>query len=174
MSRIRGLWRDRKGVAALEFAMLLPLLVILLIAIIEVSNLHLAGRKATVAAQSAADLAAQERFVNATKLGDIVAAVGAIMRPFPAAGLSYDIASVEADLDGNVGVGWRITQGGIQGGGCGVPAPALNLISTNDSVIAVTVVYQYRPALNFIFGDINITEQAFARPRRIRIIPLQP
>ena len=75
MSRIRGLWRDRKGVAALEFAMLLPLLVILLIAIIEVSNLHLAGRKATVAAQSAADLAAQERFVNATKLGDIVAAV---------------------------------------------------------------------------------------------------
>lgn len=166
-------WRtDRRGVAAVEFALMLPILVILLIAIVEVSNLHLAGRKVTVAAQSAADLAAQEPFVTAGKLADIIASVNAVMAPFAVGGMGYEIASVEADFDGNVSVGWRITQGSLQGAG-GATQKARELVSTNDSVIAVTVTYVYRPALDFLFGDLDIVEEAFSRPRRVRVIPLQ-
>ena len=69
---------DRRAVAAVEFALIAPLLLLVWVAIIEVSNLHLVGRKATIAAQAAADLTAQERSVNAGKLADIVAAINSL------------------------------------------------------------------------------------------------
>jgi Flp pilus assembly protein TadG len=163
--------KERQALAALEFALIAPILAMLWVGIIEASQLHLVGRKATVAAQSAADLVAQRLTVNAGILDDIGNAMVAIFQPFPAQPMTYEIASVVADAQGAVSVDWRVTRGAVQGGGA-VPSPALPLVSTSDSVIVVTVNYPYTPVLDLLFGRVLIEEQAFARPRRTRVIPL--
>lgn len=170
MKRISRFWRECRGVASVEFALIVPVMVMLWVGIIEVANLHLAGRKATVAAQAAADLVAQRLTVGATSIADIAAAMNAIFVPFPSAPMSYEIVSVQTDAGGVVSVGWRVTRGSLDGNTT-VPPAALPLVSTNDSVIVVTVIYLYHPTLDLIFGDLNIEEQAFARPRRTLIIP---
>jgi hypothetical protein len=94
-----------------------------------------------------------------------------MFQPFPAQPMSYEIASVVADPDGAVSLAWRASRGAVQGGGT-VPPPALPLVSMSDSVIVVTVNYPYTPVLDLLFGQLLIEEQAFARPRRTRVIPL--
>ncbi len=157
--------------ASVEFAMIVPVMVMLWVGIIEASNLHLAGRKANIAAQSAADLVAQRLTVSLGDLDDIGAAMNAIFAPFPPAAMSYEIASVIADENGQVSVGWRVARGSLSGNAT-IPPPALNLVSVSDSVIVVTVIYRYQPTLDLLFGDIDLNEQAYARPRRTRVVPL--
>ena len=170
--RLKGFLFGRRGVAAVEFALIAPVLAMLWVGIIEASNLHLVGRKATISAQSAADLVAQRLNVTADVMTDIGRAMVAIFQPFPDAPMTYEIASVVADLDGGVSVDWRVTRGSVNGGG-NIPPPALPLVSVNDSVIVVTVNYRYTPTLDLLFGELLIEEQAFARPRRARAIPMQ-
>ena len=74
--------------------------------VVELIELHLSGRKATVAAQTAADLIAQEKSMTSGQLDDIVAAVQEVMKPYPTSNMSFDFASVEADRNGNVSIGW--------------------------------------------------------------------
>lgn len=171
-----SIWRlieNCRGTAAMEFALVVPLLLSLWIGTIELSNAHIVGRKAAVASQAAADLVAQREFVTADDLADVIAAVNAILVPYPIGDIGYDIASIETDLDGNLSVGWRITQGSLQAGGGGIPAEAQNLVTINDSVIVANVAYLHRPALDLVFGNITLNEAAYARPRRVRKIPLQ-
>lgn len=171
--RFHELFVNRSGIAAIEFALVLPIMLTLLVGIIEGVNLHLAGRKVVIAAQAAADLTSQEITATEAKLSDIFAAVTAVMAPYPTATLGYEVSSVEADAGGGITVGWRFSRGAIQGGGGGIPAEAPSLVSTSDSVIAVNITYRYQPALSLVFGDVDITERAFARPRRVRVIVLQ-
>ena len=171
MRTIAQFFRQTRGVAAVEFALIAPVLCMLWVGIIEASNLHLVGRKATIATQSAADLVAQRLTVDANSLDDIGRAMAAIFQPFPDAPMSYEIESVVTDSSGAVSVDWRVTRGSVNGGG-NIPAPAIPLVTQNDSVIVVTVNYLYTPTLNLLFGNLLIEEQAFARPRRTRIIPM--
>jgi Flp pilus assembly protein TadG len=176
MSTLMKYWfKSCRGTATMEFALVAPLLLTLWIGIIELSNAHIVGRKAAAGAQAAADLVAQRDLVTPAGLADINAAVNAILAPYPTAGnIGVDIASIETDNDGNLTVGWRFTQGNIQAGGGGIPGVVQNLVTTNDSVIVANLAYLHQPALALVFGNITFNEAAYARPRNVRKIPLQP
>ena len=64
---IRRLLRDKRGVSAVEFAMLLPLMVTLYLGGVEVSQAVAIDRKVTLVARSLGDLVAQATTV--TQLG---------------------------------------------------------------------------------------------------------
>ena len=167
----RRLYSDCRGLGATEFALIVPFMLFLWAGLVELTELHIAGRKATVAAQSAADLIAQEQSVSVPQLEDIVAAVNSIMSPYPTQTMGYDIASVEADIDGNVSIGWRFTRGAVGAGG-GIPPRALTLVTQNESVIVAVITYQHRTTFNLVVSNVDIAEEAYARPRRVRIIPM--
>ena len=59
MKKAIQLLLNREGVAALEFALLMPFMIALWGVIIEYSNLQAAARKVNIAAQSLADVIAQ-------------------------------------------------------------------------------------------------------------------
>lgn len=171
IGRLKSFVKQRQAVAAVEFALIAPMMAMLWVGIIEASQFHLVGRKATIATQSAADLVAQRLSVTEDALRDIGSAMIAIFAPFPPDSMSYEIASVVADSAGAVSVAWRVTRGSVQGGGV-VPPAAIPLVSQSDSVVVVTVNYPYTPVLDLLFGQLLIEEQAFARPRRTRSIPM--
>jgi len=135
---------------------------------VELSLLHLASRKVTIAAQSAADLISQEVSVTEATLEDIDQAINAIMAPYPTDTLVINLVSVTADNDGNVAIDWRYN-GGFAGGGAlgAIPPRAIPLVGRNDSVIVAIISYRHQGNFDLFVTDREITEEAFVRPRRV-------
>tara|TARA_B100000676_G_C18090051_1_gene858770 strand:+ start:3062 stop:3595 length:534 start_codon:yes stop_codon:yes gene_type:complete len=176
MSKVKNFLLNRDAVGAVEFALILPITLILWIGVVETIELHLSGRKVTVAAQTTADLIAQKESVTSGELDDILAAAKAVMRPYPTSKMGFDFTSVEADSDGNVSIGWRHAAGTVEAA-TNIPERAIPLVTQDDSVIAVKITYTHEariklaePIINFVMPV--ITEEAFARPRRTLKIPL--
>jgi len=174
MTALRDFTACRSGMAALEFAIILPMMLILFCGAVEITNLYTADRKVVQAAQSCADLIAQEKSINSTKLADIARAVELVLEPYPSTGLAFRISSVEFDpLTGAPRLGWQQIIGGFSG--AGRPAPtqsAANLGLPGESVIIVDLSYNYTPLFSSILPDrFAINELAAARPRRVRVIP---
>ena len=175
--------RNVRGAAAVEFALLLPLMLIIWGGIVEIGNVHFAGRKVALATQSIADLIAQERAVSDAELANLAQAGNAIMFPYPSGNMSYHMQSIATDADGGIDatLGWLRTFGAAGGGGDPVLPPEVGFLLSNDSTIYVRVAYTYTPVsvlgtiagINAVLTGLAFTEEAFAKPRRINIIPIQ-
>ena len=176
MTALRKFIKSRRGVIASEFALVVPIMIAIWLGIVELSSAHLVARKVEVAAQSAADIIAQDEFMTVAKLDDIVAAINVILAPYPTTSLGYDISSIVADSGGTNTVDWRRAGGTLAGTAAPNPTIADNLNSTDDSVIVVTVTLVHEPLfLSYILGqfaNFTLTETMFARPRLVPIIPL--
>jgi Flp pilus assembly protein TadG len=98
--------RDERGVAAVEFAMLLPLMLTLYIGAVEVSQMVAADRKVTLAARTVADLAAQATTINTTDMDNILKAASAVMYPFPDAKVKMVLSQVKIDGEGKATIAW--------------------------------------------------------------------
>jgi len=85
------------GAVAIEFALILPVMVVMLTGLIELSYLMMAERRVSGAAHSTADLISQETDVTSTTLDDIFAAAALIMAPFDTANLTIGVSSVRFD-----------------------------------------------------------------------------
>ena len=169
--RIRSLWADRGGVAAIEFVLVAPFLVTLWLGMTEYANAHLVARKANIAAQSVADLVAQERTASTAELDDFLEAGRQIMTPYPAAGLAITVMSVIADPDdGTVSTAWQYPDGAP----ATVPPEAAALLDPGESLIVVRLTYSYQPILGNVIDTMTIDEQAVARPRLLDAIERAP
>ena len=168
----------------IEFVLLLPLMLLIWGGIVEIANVHFAGRKVALATQSIADLIAQERAITIEELTNLVGAGTAIMFPYPTDTMGYRMQSIAVDDDGNIDslpTTWLFSSGQAQPGAAAIPAQAETLLTTNDSTIYVSVIYTYEPVsvfgalpgLNELLGNITFTEEAFAKPRQINKIPLE-
>jgi Flp pilus assembly protein TadG len=104
--RLARTGRDERGIAAVEFAMLLPFMLTLYIGAVEVSQMVAADRKVTLAARTVADLAAQATTINATDMANILKAATAVMAPFPDAKVKVVLSQVKIDADGKATIAW--------------------------------------------------------------------
>src|SRR3954471_12271791 len=73
---------DKRGVSAVEFAMLLPLMVTLYIGGVEVSSAIAVDRKVTLVARTLGDLVAQSTSVNDTDMTNILNAATSVVQPY--------------------------------------------------------------------------------------------
>ena len=169
-----SLWRNRQGMAAVEFALLLPILILIWGGIVELSTAHFVGRKVALATQTIADLVAQEKSVTTALLDNNVRAGAAILFPYPANTLTIQIQSIVSDDNGKIKSDWLHTAPIAAQGSGSIPPEAKNLLTKNDSTIYVKVDYIHTPVLGPLipeFEIFTITEEAFAKPRRTNIIP---
>ena len=84
--------------------------------------------------------------------------------------------SVEINASDTIVSAWLFNFGVTQPGAGTIPPQAESLLTENDSTIYVRVVYTYSPILASLVprvGDIQLTEEAFAKPRQINKIPLE-
>ncbi|WP_122519245.1 TadE/TadG family type IV pilus assembly protein [Pannonibacter phragmitetus] len=111
-SSARRLIRDRGGVAAVEFALILPLLLIVMIGTAETTSALNYKRKISQVAFSMADLVSQSSSLSSGDISDIMVAARAIMEPFPSDGLTVVIAGVSFDSNSKASVDWSVNQTG--------------------------------------------------------------
>ena len=80
--QIRAMCRDQRGVSAIEFGMLVPVLILMYVGIVEMGNLLTVVRRVETIASTAADLTAQVKQVSNADLADIFAASTSILAPY--------------------------------------------------------------------------------------------
>lgn len=159
--------RCRRAVAGLEFALILPLGLIVLLGISEVSTALLIDRKITRATHIGADLVAQEKAMTAAKVTDLFTAMEAIIVPFPP-GTYMRITSVwQNPATSSIEVDWSEARNGAPDSGS-YALPAGLILADGDSVIVSHVVYDYVPLFDgFIFGSFTIEDKSYLKPRRV-------
>src|SRR5438270_2791228 len=103
---VKQFLRDRRGVSAVEFAMLLPLVVALYLGGVEMSTGIAIDRKVTLVARTLADLVAQASSVNTTDVTNILSASASVVAPYDDTKLKITVTAVKIDSQGNASVAW--------------------------------------------------------------------
>jgi Flp pilus assembly protein TadG len=164
--RVRRLASDERGISAVEFAMLLPLMVTLYLGGVEVSQAVAVDRKVTLVARSLGDLVAQATNVTTSDMTNILAASGAIIVPYNDAKLKITVSSIKIDSTGVAKIAWSDTKNGtarVVGSTITLPA-ALN--TANTTLIWAEAQYAYTPAIGYVItGTMNLKDQIYMRPR---------
>jgi len=163
----KRLRRDERGVSAVEFALIAPVMIVILFGVIEISQLFTADRKVTRTTSTVADLVAQDDIITADEMTDIFTASGAIMQPYDTAGLQMRVSSVVMDDKGKVAVDWSEGSNiSPRAPGSVVSVPA-GILQTNTSVIMAEVNYNYASTLGtFLSAPLKLGETFYLRPRR--------
>ena len=158
--------QDVRGTSAVEFAMLLPLLLTLYLGTVEISQGVGIGRKVTLTTRTAADLASQVSSINDTDMTNLLGASSTVIAPYDPSQLKVTISEVKIDANQTAKVVWSDTLNGTKRGiGSTVSLPAaLNV--ANTSLIWSEVSYSYKPTVGYVItGTLNLSDQIFMRPR---------
>jgi len=164
--RLTSLRRDQRGVSAVEFAMLLPLMVTLYLGAVEISQGVAIHRKVTLTARTVADLASQVTTINNADMSNMLTAAQAVVAPFPSNQLKVTVTAVSIDANGVATVAWSDTLGGTaRAVNSTVSLPsALNV--PNSQLIWSEVQYNYVPTIGYVVtGALNLFDQIYMRPR---------
>ncbi|MEW5684232.1 MAG: TadE/TadG family type IV pilus assembly protein [Pseudomonadota bacterium] len=154
---------DRRGVAAIEFALIFPMIFVLNIAAAEALQVYRVQRAVAHMAATMSDITAQGRTVTEADLQDILSSSTVMIYPFPAASLQQRISSLVANSSGSVSIDWSAKKNYVMSGNPSVPA---GYLGANESVIVTDVVYDYRPSFGlFLPESIRLQRKAYARPR---------
>jgi Flp pilus assembly protein TadG len=156
---------NARGAAAIEFALILPVMVTMLTGLIELSYLMMAERRVSNAAHSTANLIAQETDVTSSDLTDIFSAASLIMAPFSTSTLKIGVSSVR--FDDTTGAPSQDWSSSYNAGSVTNPTTlATNMGEAGSSVIIVTTSYSYTPIMSAILtGPFALSETAIVRPR---------
>ena len=159
---------DRRGAAAVEFAFIAPLMILLYFGMAELTQGMMADRRASHVASSIGDLVAQDTQVNQTGIDDVFKVGKAIVAPFPTAALSMRVTSVKADAGGTPKVSWSKVSGGgyaaLSGTVSGLP---VGLIAANESVIMAETTYVYTSAIQKTMASpITFKQKYYLKPRK--------
>ncbi|MDX9998020.1 MAG: TadE/TadG family type IV pilus assembly protein [Phenylobacterium sp.] len=176
MARNRHFLRDRRGVAAVEFALIAPLMIALYFGLAELTMALMAEQRSNHLAAMAADLVAQDPQTTKDSLDDVMSTGRAVMAPFPAGAgdLKIRITGVVADEDGTATVTWsRATAGfATRSVGSSLEDSPENLLVENEGLVLAEVEYTHTPVIGYVIDQkMTFKDRWFARPRQSAQVP---
>ena len=176
--RAAGLLKDRSGIAATEFAMIVPMMLVMFFGTIEFSSAVAIDRKVTIMARTVADLTSQGATVNDTDLTNFFAASLAIMTPYDKTPTNATVSELYIDpASGDVRVQWSKGSAPRSVGSIVtaiVPTslisrdPNTNAILPNQYLIFSEINYLYVPTIGYVMvkTGVNMNDVAYTRPRQ--------
>jgi Flp pilus assembly protein TadG len=181
--RSRDLQHDQCGIAAVEFALILPIMLLLFLGSFETTNLVLAYMKLEASAETAADLVAQTRVntvLQSTDFTNITNAAKQVLTPLPTSGtvlkiafasVTYNTGSAVIDWHTEVNSATPITTANIPNN-TSLANLGNQVNGSTDSVIIVTLTYSYSSPFTYMLSSsYTLTESAFNRPRYMNCVP---
>jgi Flp pilus assembly protein TadG len=184
---LASLWHDTHGTAAVEFGLLVPLLMLMLLGTIEVSRAVSVDRHFTTAVQNAGDLVAREEYMGTSQaaakqnLKGVMAAVQQMMQPFDVKTLKVDVYSVVSSPKNaaDTRVVWKYSYDFAQSGAnntgtavtgaCSAYALPDNLLDKNMTVIVVDAQYTYSSLTDYLpaFSTMTFSDKSYHSPRNM-------
>lgn len=165
---LRKLARDRRGVSAVEFALIAPAMIACYFGMAEITQALLAERKAAHAASAIGDLVAQSSSVSSADVTDIFAIASTIMSPYSTSTLKMRVSSLTADSGGTPKVDWS-TGSGLTAltAGATVTGIPTGVMTAGQSVVMSEVTYSYDSPVDVMMPNaVTFTRKFYLRPRK--------
>jgi Flp pilus assembly protein TadG len=170
-------WRqDRRGVSAIEFAFIAPILILCYFAVAELCGAMLAERKASHVASEIGDLIAQDQTVHDTDITDLWTVGTAVMAPLSTTTLKMRITSINCDATGKIlTVGWSDDNGaGLTKYAKGTVLTSVvptGLVTANGSIIMSETQYSYSSPVNVVIKKaLTFPSTFYLSPRQTTVI----
>jgi Flp pilus assembly protein TadG len=178
-----------EGVAAVEFALIVPIMAILFMGAVEMSHAVTVNRRVTQVGSTAGDLVARfNSNITSTDIESIMKASGYLIAPYPSTRLKVDVSVVSSTSSSATDTKQKWicsfdTSVSATAVTCTCPnttfvLPATGMVTTADSVVVANVSYGYKPNLFDIFmkssyggaksgGVYTMTETVYLKPRAV-------
>jgi Flp pilus assembly protein TadG len=178
--------KAQDGLAAVEFALILPVLITLFFGTVELSMALVCRADVSTMVSAASDLIAQESTTQTSDISNVYNAAATVMYPYYTGGTTgkptIRITSIIYDTTTNSTTSGKIAWTCEQAGS-GTLTPATRspgstvslsqaLLVANGSVIMAEVAYNYTsPTTQVVTGPINMSNVWYTKPRRVAQIP---
>jgi len=165
---------DEQGVAAVEFGLLLPMVLLLLLACFEIPRFVLTYQKLARTSHSVADLVSQaDEPMTSPQMQDVFSAAKMIMAPNDIVGAGKVIVSSINNPAGTVTITWQQSKGslGVSSnlGPAGTKNPTLPAglsPKVGDEVLVAEVFYNFKPVIGtLIYKGSQLYMVSYSRPR---------
>jgi Flp pilus assembly protein TadG len=166
-ARLRDFVGAQNGMAAVEFAVILPFLLVAYLGGIELGDGVAINRKVAITTRAVADLASRYTKILDTDMATILGASSTIIAPYPATTLGVTVSQVTVNAQGVATVGWSDANanGTPHPKGSAVTLPG-TMATANTSYIWGEVKYVYTPTLGYVMtGSVTLSNQIFMSPR---------
>lgn len=152
------------GVSAVEFALILPVMLLLYSGSVELSEALAVDRKANRVSSTICDLVSQETDVTSAEMQNIFDASSAIMEPYPSGSvLKMELIVVDIGASSQT-VAWsRARQGGTtttpfaKGAASPITVPS-SIAVTGTQVVVARITYSFTPAFSFYLQSLYKTK----------------
>lgn len=167
-----GFLRDRRGAAAVEFALIIPTIMLLYYGMVEGTQAMLAKRRAGYLTTAVGDLVTQKAQVSTQEVLNIFDASTAVLKPFPTEDLSIRVTSIQMDANGVPSQVWTIVDGEV-------PTVTLpsdidpQLLVPNGAIVRAETIYKFKtPFQRMLPGEFTFRHKMDVRPRTGVAVPL--
>jgi Flp pilus assembly protein TadG len=162
----RRFTKDNSGLSALEFALILPIMVVLYLGGFEVSEAFMINRKVTHATSVLGDLVAQAETINDSEMNNILDAVEAVMNPYSSGPMWMIVSGVQIDDEGIATVVWSDARNvSAYSPGTEIDLPEA-VKQPNTFLVVAEVNYAYTPTFGHsLTGVIDLQDLFYLRPR---------
>jgi len=168
----RRMLRDITGVAAVEFAMVVPIMVVMMLGCVETSDALTVSSRMINISGAVADMVGRCNDVSASDITDIMKISKSLLGKYnaqpPQNPLTMQVIALQANAQGVVTVAWSADNNGGQPFAAGAPYPNLpfGLINTNGFLVVANASYQYKsPIGHYIHGTIKLAHTAYGPAR---------
>ncbi len=169
--------QDNKGVAAIEFALVAPIMIAFYFGMSELAMGIMADRNVSHATAVTADLATQLPLLNSVELSDVMTATIAVLdlSANELNDVTIEVSSFQMMTDGTVNeIGYaRLGPQITTGGPANYDPSTLNSQMFNDQsgVVVARLNYNYKPVTLFFLNAFTMSETLVMKPRKSINVP---
>ena len=167
--RLARFWRDRRGVSAVEFALIAPVLILFYFGMDQLTEAMMAQRRLSLLTSSIGDVVARDTQLTDARLADVFKVGTVLMAPFTTSTLRMCLVSVASDATGRDVVVW--SEKSNSPANCPAAGAVLTTIPTSvlpasQSVIMSKASYDYSFPFTFITpNSVTFRRTYYLRPR---------
>lgn len=169
-SRLKQLWKNENGIAAIEVSMILPVLLTILLGMVDMGHGMMVKKKVIGATQIVGDLLTRQSSVSNSDIADAIIAGQLAMAPYAVENFGVDIASIQYIGDqADPTILWRETFN------MSPNDSATNYVNgmggKGDGIMVITVEYTFEPMFaGFIMDEFVMRQVSFTRGRRSTLV----
>ncbi|HEX7875376.1 MAG TPA: TadE/TadG family type IV pilus assembly protein [Sphingobium sp.] len=166
LRRLSELRQDHRGLALMEFAVLLPVMLILFLGGYQLSQASVCKRRVTIVTRAIADLVSRYETMTPADVDFVLDASEQIMAPYNVTATQERVSLIKVDSTRKVTVVWskgrRITARTV-GTFSGLPS---SMAIADSYYIFAEVVYDYHPMDGVFSYPLTLTQSLFMVPRK--------
>jgi len=169
--KARGFFADKRGIAAIEFALIAPIMVAFYLITVEFQDYFTVDRKLTALTSALGDVVSQDDIVTNKEMNDVMKAIATMMTPYNTSALKMRISQVDVDNSGKAKVAWSDAKNMSalpKGSSYALPA---NLQVKNTSYVISESRFSYKSVVGYVLKNgISLDRKFYIQPRYVEKI----